>query len=531
MPAKIEKRNKKPEIEILPVREGVQAVDDWFPLYEYTDKGDKIIVGWNIPEEDKVLKVVNKNIIIDFDKIFDVKPTLNTFYLRYKDSYISKLWLITHYINYFIKYYDHDNELLLNYLYMKYNLDVGKRRRSRKEFIHLLYTTLITPSIYDKVKQMVEDNYRIDLAQTNTENIKYSESLEFTNTHAKLLLLISIIIKIMIPIILHYITLYKDKKEIHFLSKYYKPIFDIVEEREHVNLYGKLFNSINVKVNLSETKNKIIWDKYEVEQEDTATYTEELLDKNIIVDNIFKYLFVKNIIAFNSVIIDTQLDFFVIKNLNINMREISTEKDSEGLSSLDKLEMNITKIDESLIVLSKINIKQAIKSIKKKLNIEIPDEEVAFYKKYLKITPIGKSLIFYYYAKYFDGYRDLNSINIDQYIKLMILMKRTLQIRGDVWMPQIISAGISGKINARTIHNAKLIEKIQNSELYQDLVQTKYSTLQSMGKSDVIIGLLSTLLNTQFTYCDFDMFDKYKQDIEADFDQLAQEFLDFVNMI
>ena len=193
--------------------------------------------------------------------------------------------------------------------------------------------------------------------------------------------------------------------------------------------------------------------------------------------------------------------------------------------------MNITKIDESLIVLSKINIKQAIKSIKKKLNIEITDDEVIFYKKYLKITPLGKSLIFYYYAKYFDGYRDLNSINIDQYVKLMILMKRALQIRGDIWLPQIISGGISGKINARTIHNAKLIEKIQNSEVYQDLVKNKYSTLQSMGKSDAIIGLLSTLLNTQFTYCDFDMFDKYKQDIEVDFDQLAQEFLDFVNMI
>ena len=28
----LEKRSKKPEIEILPVREGVQAVDDWYPV-------------------------------------------------------------------------------------------------------------------------------------------------------------------------------------------------------------------------------------------------------------------------------------------------------------------------------------------------------------------------------------------------------------------------------------------------------------------------------------------------------------------
>lgn len=527
----VEKKNKKPEIEILPVRDGVIAVDDWYPVFSYDENGEKVWGEWNIPEEDQIFKIKDKNIIVEFDKIFDISPILNTFYLRYKDSYISKLSLITHYINYFIKFYDEDQELLMNYLHMKFLLDVDKTKYGRKEFIRLIYTSFITPSIYKKVKRMVEDNYRIDLTQTNTENIKYSESLEFTNEHAKLLLTISIIIKILIPIILHYIVLNKDKHEIHNLSLYYKPIFDIIEEKEHVNLYGKLFNSINVKVNLSETKNKIIWDKYEVEQEDTATYTEELLDKNIIVDNIFKYLFVKNIIAFNSVIIDTQLEFFVIKNLNINMREISTEKDSEGLSSLDKLEMNTIKIDESLIVLSKINIKRTIKYIKKKLAITIEDEEKEFYLRYLKITPIGKALLFYFYAKYFDGYRDLNSITLSQYVDLLILMKRALEFKGDIYLPQIVSAGISGRINSRTIHNSRLLDKIQSSESYQSLIEKKYSTLNGMGKSDVIISLLSTLINTQFTYCDYDLEDKYTKEIEIDFDKLSQEFLSFISEI
>lgn len=528
-----EKKSKKPEIEILPVKEGVVAVDDWCVVYDYDGLTGNSNPHWEIPEEDRIFKIQDRTIIVPFDKLFKVKPVLNTFFLRYKDSYISKLELITHYINYFIKFYDDDNELLMNYFYLKYHLDVNgdNEPRSRKEFIKLLYTILITPSIYEKVKKMVDDNYRIDLSQTNTENIKYSESLEFTNTHAKLLLVISIIIKMIIPIILHYITLYKDKKEIHNLTMYYKPIFDIIEEKEKVNLYGKLFNSINVKVNLSETKNKIIWDKYEVEQEDTATYTEELLDKNIIVDNVFKYVFTKNIIAFNSVIIDTQLEFFVIKNLNINMREISTEKDSEGLSYLDKLEINTNKIDESIVILSKINIKQTIKLIKKKLAIDIEKDEIDFYSDYLVITPIGRSLLDYFYAKYFNGYIDLKSINKAQYIQLMILMKRALQIKGDIYIPQILSAGIEGRINARTIYNSKLLDKIQHSEAYNRMINDKYSTLKGMGKNDAIMNLLSILFNTQFKYCDYDLQEKYGEIIECDFDVLAQEFLDFINYI
>ena len=150
----LEKRSKKPEIEILPVREGVQAVDDWYPVYGLTKKGETAIVNWDIPEQYRKLKVVDKNIIINFDSIFGIESDrLNTFYLRYKDSYISKLYLITHYINYFIEFYDKDNELLMNYFYLKYLMDVKENNfKSRQHFIDTLYSMLITDSIYDKIK-------------------------------------------------------------------------------------------------------------------------------------------------------------------------------------------------------------------------------------------------------------------------------------------------------------------------------------------------------------------------------------------
>ena len=112
--------------------------------------------------------------------------------------------------------------------------------------------------MYQKVMNMVNDNYRVDLTQKKKEGISYYESLEFTNHHAKLLMLISIFIRIFIPMVMHYISTMKSKSENAHLIEYYRPIFDIVEENEHVNLYQKLFNSINVSVQLSYKKNKII---------------------------------------------------------------------------------------------------------------------------------------------------------------------------------------------------------------------------------------------------------------------------------
>lgn len=523
-------KKEKNVTELLPVKPGVIPVDEW--CLKKDKRGREY---WDIPEEDRVFTYIDKTVTVKFENYFGDERAkyLDTFYLLYKDSYIKKLDLITHYINYFIKFYDNDNELLMNYFYMKYMIDLKESYStiSRKGFIEWLYQFLVTDSLYNKVKQMVEDNYRIDLSQDPDKKVKYSEALEFTNEHAKLLMLVSIMIKMMIPIILHYISLNKDKSEIHNLIQYYKPLFYIIEEKEHVNLYGKLYTSIGVKVGLSESKNRVIWDKYEVDSSDGATYSDELLDKNSIVDNIFKYKFDKNIIAFNSVILKTQLDFYVVRNLNINLREISTEKNSDGLSSLDKIEMSATKIDENIILLSKINIKKTIKKIKERMNIELSKDEVNYYMNNFKVNVISKRLIFYYYAKFFGGYRDLNMINLRMFTKLMILLKKELELRGNVYLNQIISANINGRINTRTIHNSKFLEKVQSSSTYQNLIKNKYTNLEKVGKGDMIINLLSSLINTEFTIVDYDNPDQLGEPIDINLDILSQEFLDFINRI
>ena len=519
--------DKKPT-EILPVKEGVIAVDDWCG-YKKNSHG---YYEWKIPEEDQIFKYGEKSITVDFGRFFDGKANvLDTFYILYKDSYVRKLNLITHYINYFIKFYDPDMELLMNYFRMKYYIDSKKINLSRKKFIEILYDTIVTDTLYDKVTKMVEDNYRIDLSQRPGSKIKYSPALEFDNDHAKVLMKISVIVKILIPLILHYISLNKDKNEIHSLINYYRPLFFIVEEKDNINIYAKLYTSIGAKVNLSETKNKRIWEKYEADAYDGPTYATELLDKNSIVDNIFKYRFDNSVIAFNSVILKTQLNYFVVKDLNITFKEISTEKDRDGLSSLDKLEMNSIKIDENIVLLSKINIKKTVKILKKRMNIELPKKEIEYYMKNFKVNPISKKLVFYYYSKYFGGYRDLNMINLRLFIKLMLLMKKELELRGCIYLNQIISGNINGRLNTRTIHNSKFLEKIESSTTYKSIMHDKYPNLNNSSKSYTIIELLSSIINTQFTIVDYREPKQLGEPIVVNLDILSQEFLDFVDRI
>ena len=109
---------KSQDVILDPVPEGVIPVDEW--VYE---PGDEIVT------------YSAKQIVVPFDEIFNIPSQvrrLNDFYAVYKDAYVKQFSEITKYINYFIKFYDKDNELLSNLLAIKYILENRNVKLGRK---------------------------------------------------------------------------------------------------------------------------------------------------------------------------------------------------------------------------------------------------------------------------------------------------------------------------------------------------------------------------------------------------------------
>ena len=400
---------------------------------------------WEPEEEDKIIKCDGKLIIIPFDKIFkkESTSTLNVFIIK-KESYVNQLNNtnkknengiiknekgIIHYLNYFIKFYDTNNELLMSYFKLKYFIDdKTKPVKKPKTFIKLLYGILFTDSMKEKIIKMVEDNYYIDL--TSNDKKKYSESLEITNEHAKIMMMISMSIKIMIPVVFQYINVNNIKKDVDYIYTFYKGLFELYGNG--INIYNKLMVTVSAKINKNLSSNKPMWEQQEIFGVDPLIYLNSLLKKNIITETMFKYVFNKNIVNFNSFILEKQLYFVIKKNYKVNLVELSADKSGEdGLSGLDKFEMNSNKIDESLIILSEVNIKRTIKNIKKNIGVDVTKDEITFYKKFHKVNKFQVQLVHYFYAKHFGGYRDLNLLTRKQYITLVILLKRRLPKKKD----------------------------------------------------------------------------------------------------
>jgi len=483
---------------------------------------------WKPSKNDVKVTYDGKLIVIPFDKIFDKTnvDTLNNFIIK-KESYVKKLDEITNYINYFIKFYDPDNELLLAYLKLKFLVDNKKNNISISTYIKLIYNILLSDSIVDKIINMVEDNYYIDL--TSDTGIKYNETLEFTKEHAKIMMQISMAMKLMVPVMFHYMNSYGLIKDRKYIYRFYEGLFDLFGGE--IDIYNKLWISIYSKVNVNYIRNKTIWAQREIFGTDQLTHMNELLKDKIISETMFKYAFNKNIISFNYVVLEKQLRFFLIEPYQQNRIELSAKKDLNGLSGLDKLEMNATKMDESTIILSNINIKKTIKRIKKKMHIDIDKEELEFYRKHLKITKFQTQLVFYFYANFFNGYRDLNLLNRTQYLKLLIMLKKRLQYQNFIYLPQILTSNIESRLNSRTIRNDKFLTKIETSSIYQSIISDKYSTLADINKSDMILNLLSTLINTTFTFVDYDRQDMLGKPIEINQDIVSDEFLNYLNQL
>lgn len=287
----------------------------------------------------------------------------------------------------------------------------------------------------------------------------------------------------------------------------------------------------------------------------------------LISENIVKYKFneiwdakqkkyKENIIGFNKTIIKYQLLYFLKEQYSKNLTEITNSKNTDGLSGADKMAMNLSKIDEGVVIMSNINIPMTIDYLKRRFDITINDDEIDFYIKHHKPDDLQIQLVRSYFAKYFGSYRDLHLCTRRDYITLMLLLKKKLMnelgyddetddsIENDeseetitsdsnmrpVALPYIISGNLKDRINTRVIRNIKFTEKVESSYTFQKLQEENHKYLNFI-KPEYNMALISSLINTRFTYVEYDHPELLEQEITYSDDKVADEILFFLASI
>lgn len=517
-----------------------------------------------------------KNFVVYFEKWFNIVNAtektlvnLDSFVIS-KTSYENQLDIITRYTNFFIHFYDPEMELITSYFALKTAIDQDKDKKTgnkiygpndKEAFISYIYEIMFTPTMVAKIKKMVEENYLDDIEAGPEEKKKYYkaneklhlESLEFTNQHIKILLAISFGMKIMCPVMFHFCSTngIKIDKTNLVIYDFYKPLFDLFNDG--CNMFNKLYVYVKTKVLESDSNNRTIFEQREIFGIDVYTVISQFTKVVLISENMVKYKFNEhwnpsqkkyreNIIGFNKTIIKYQLDYFIKEQYDKNLTEVTWARNSEGLSGIDKMAMNLEKLDEGAIVFADINIENTIARIRSSIDIEVTNEEIDYYMEHLKITKLQKEYVYSFFAKHFETYEDLNLLTRRQYLYLLLVMKKVLLIdlgydvetggAKAAAVPYILSGNLEDRIVNRMIRNGKFIDKLERSYKYQRMISDDYGLLSEIpGREEFIKSRLSALINSKFTYVTYEEPDLSGTEITYDEEEIADELLDFLAYI
>lgn len=257
------------------------------------------ISKWKPKKSEVFVDNDGKLFIINFDEIFNKKKycIYNRFVIK-KESYENQIEDICKYINFFIKFYDTNEELIPAYFRIKYALDKKKMftKDNMNAYIDFIYETIFTENIVNAIFKAVDENYLDDIESGNQykQEVEHLESLEFTNQHIKILLRISTGMKIMSPLIFHYlsINMIKLEKDSDILYTFYKPLFEIFQE--DVNIYNKLFVYVKNKVADSKRHNEPIFEQRDILGIDIYNVINNFVRRVLISENMVKYKFSEN---------------------------------------------------------------------------------------------------------------------------------------------------------------------------------------------------------------------------------------------
>lgn len=507
-----------------------------------------------------------KNFVVHFDKIYGMAKlkNYNSFPIT-KTSYQNQLDTIVRYTNFFIHFYDEEQELPNAYLKLRTVMDADDcpfGPDDKEAFIDFLYQIMFTPTMVEKIKRMVKENYLDDIESGpldekkkgyKANEKKHLESLEFTNQHIKILLAISFGMKILCPVMFYFCQnngIVIDKKTL-VIYNFYEKLFDIFNE--DCNMFNKLYVYVKTKVLESNSNNAIMYDQRQIFGIDLYTVISQFTKVILISENMVKYKFnehwnpkqrkySENIIGFNKTIIKYQITYFLKEQYEKNLAELSNTKNNEGLSGIDKMAMHLDKYDEGSVLLADLNIDMTIRRIREMVDIPISEEEIDYQMRHMDFSDIQTEYIRAFYARYFGNYSDLALIPKRDMVILTLIMKKILLIDlgYDVdsqsikyaALPYILSGNLEDRIVNRMVRNSKFIESLENSYKYQRLVNEDYKMLQEIdGKNDFIKSRLSTIINTKFSYVAYEAPELLGKEILYDESQIADELCSFLEYI
>jgi hypothetical protein len=506
----------------------------------------------NFYSEDK-----NNNFCIAFDKIFKQSKleVFNAFEMNSKRNFKNLTpSIVDTYRELFLKDGKFDEDLaivLFNILNVKSKLMLNET--SYEEFLSIADS--ITDSndslLIKKIGDYVEEHYALDLdtitANTKAKKKKVNEELQFSDEHARSLLKIAYLYRVMIPIISVYFTYNKslfakttediendDLEDMKF-DEINGSIFAYLFEKFEANtgaLRNKLYKLVYSRVSRTSYSDKRFWQAAKNQGITQDTETLEIYKK--LLTNAIPKLSIdgdKNIVSFFQSVVNNQIDFlfqnkFKNKYISLGNNEEKYRDDDDATSEFERLEIQMLRKDEGLFVIRKLNIEQTLANIPKYFEVEVTDTEVLAEVKTLTRHAIQEKIIAMLTYKYFDDKQAIRFLSFYQYVFLVIATRKYLEKHKFKILPEILTANMKKHKERTNISGKRIRPMIQESKKYKELFTKKYINFEEEIEKP-LSAIIGTVYSSVFT--DFDGQELFDSTVKVG--KVADELIDMISLI
>ena len=422
-----------------------------------------------------------------------------------KKSFINNMNLTIRYINYFIEYFDDDDELMQAYFKFMIQLHLQSIDLPVKDFIETIYSTLASKTMVEKVIAMVE--YNTDETLIKKTDRQYDESIQLTVEHLKAIMGTSIFTRFVIPIVSHYYAIRRAEVEADGLTdkdlyfRVFQTFTDLFDKHYDINLYEKLYHTATTRISKTENREVLMWKRRERFGKGTTNFTYTLM-RDYMNDIVQKVVFNQSAIIFIHVCFDKSIRNELIQPDKYEMSDMKMEPSdsvNESISRFDRWQMDRTQHSERDRLRAYASIKHMVWMLGQDVGLNfyrIPDQndpnhvspdkdtqdEFEFYQKNIK-KPLFDTqlyLISLYCSNSLGTAEDVKMMEFEDIIKVIMIMKRDLRRRNYNYLPYFIS----GTVKANAIHkkNPKNVAKtFENNPLYKDWVDQYKDTINQIN--------------------------------------------------
>lgn len=458
----------------------IPLVDNWMDTGEYfTEIKDYIYVNYirqtlNLPDNDP-LPYFNMS----------KKKSYNNPDLRKN---------LVHYLNYFLTFFDSNKELLVLYRTIKIKIDTFEVY-SVEELFNDLSASILSPTMLYKVSLMNDYNCSILDIKKNSH---IRDNLRYDKNHLSILYNISILMRIAIPILSHYI--YRNPDIILQISNFLLDFYNIIFRVFDINIERKLISTAENRVDKSTHQNYTMWEKLAIQGFNDLTHALVNLS-DVIICVLPKIRYNANAYQLIDVAIKKNIDNHVI-NRRYDFEYLKLVNNVKNEIEFDKFEISMSNSSESVLIYSQANSDITTQKLFAKYPID--DKLVAHYHKELSdmgasvMHPFQEKIIFNLFYKDYGDVISIKNTNSENYVRLMLIAKEKLKSQNLYLLAEMVSSKIVSTSSRKDL-NKKEKSLLESSELYKEVMR-KYNNDEKIVSD--IRSMIATSITTEFKIID-----------------------------